>query len=409
VKIYKAFVKQTDQAVRFLSTARHFEHATRLEIPKIKHAPTSLASSLEDYLNDPEFEAQRREYLAQQESHKKGKAVNGKALAAKPSTTTNGLSNAKANTSRSSATAEKPQPKGPAPDLIDFFESIEQHQQPMAQPAYQQPQYGQVTAPGSMPQQAPYVLQEGIQTQSFGPVPIQNTNPFLQMQQPQVQPNLGGVPYPGVGQQNRFTSTLSSIPQSSVASFPAQAVQPFPPSAMDAAMHSTNPFRQSMLMSSGTGASSSSFGSGTTINTAISSQATNTNPFSKSSTPSTPQMSPFSPSPFSQPNNQAFSPVNSQPSPFGQMPQVSQVPQATSHAAAGTNPFAKAAVQPGQNTFSQAPIVSQATGSTNPFRQSTFVNPNTGTGWQNSGHGTIGGMSSDRVETVPVFPRPGMG
>jgi hypothetical protein len=48
-----------------------------------------------------------------------------------------------------------------------------------------------------------------------------------------------------------------------------------------------------------------------------------------------------------------------------------------------------------------------ATGSTNPFRQSAFVNNQTGQGWQNSNAGTIGGMNMDAVPTTNVFPRPG--
>src|ERR1700712_5307304 len=89
LKIYKTFVKQTDQVVRYLSIARHYEHATRLEIPKIKHAPTSLSESLGEYVKDPDFEINRRQYLAQQESKKNGKPVNGtsKLLANKSATT----------------------------------------------------------------------------------------------------------------------------------------------------------------------------------------------------------------------------------------------------------------------------------------------------------------------------------
>src|ERR1700761_3689628 len=89
LKIYRSFVKQTDQVVRYLSIARHYEHATRLEIPKIKHAPTSLSSSLEEYLKDPDFEINRRQYLAQQESKKGVKGAFSKPSLTKP-TETNG-------------------------------------------------------------------------------------------------------------------------------------------------------------------------------------------------------------------------------------------------------------------------------------------------------------------------------
>ena len=63
LNIYRTFVKQTDMVVQYLSVARMHEHSTRLEIPKIKHAPTSLAASLEEYLNDKDFEVNRRQYL----------------------------------------------------------------------------------------------------------------------------------------------------------------------------------------------------------------------------------------------------------------------------------------------------------------------------------------------------------
>lgn len=46
----------------------------------------------------------------------------------------------------------------------------------------------------------------------------------------------------------------------------------------------------------------------------------------------------------------------------------------------------------------------QPTGNTNPFRQSAFVNTQTGQGWQNNQQPIGGGL--DALETVPVFPRP---
>lgn len=70
--IYKTFTKQTNLVVEFLSTARQYENATRLEIPKLKHAPTSLTASLEEYLNDPDFEVNRRQYLAHTDARKGG-------------------------------------------------------------------------------------------------------------------------------------------------------------------------------------------------------------------------------------------------------------------------------------------------------------------------------------------------
>src|SRR5277367_4691649 len=72
--IYLDFTKQTESVVLYLSTARQYQHQTRVEVPKLKHAPTNLGKQLEDYLADPDFEINRRQYLAEQEA-KKGKGT----------------------------------------------------------------------------------------------------------------------------------------------------------------------------------------------------------------------------------------------------------------------------------------------------------------------------------------------
>jgi hypothetical protein len=59
--IYKGFIKQTDQVVNFLSTARRLPDVSVL-VPNLKHAPTSLLRALEEYLDDPNFEQNRLEY-----------------------------------------------------------------------------------------------------------------------------------------------------------------------------------------------------------------------------------------------------------------------------------------------------------------------------------------------------------
>ncbi|TVY87382.1 ENTH domain-containing protein, partial [Lachnellula willkommii] len=139
LEIYKSFAKQTDFVVQYLSVARQYEHQTRVEVPKLKHAPVNLGKQLEDYLVDPDFEINRRQYLAEQES-KGRKGPNG---TTKPFLTVKDPES-KAATGRafpeaSEKPAAKPPPaKGPDPDLIDFFDSIEQNQQPMATQAEQQ-------------------------------------------------------------------------------------------------------------------------------------------------------------------------------------------------------------------------------------------------------------------------------
>jgi phosphatidylinositol-binding clathrin assembly protein len=411
LKIYKAFVKQTDHVVRYLSIARHYEHSTRLEIPKIKHAPTSLSSSLEEYLKDPDFEINRRQYLAQQEAKKGSKPGASKSVLTK-STEANG---AKAT---SSTTDSKPASKGPAPDLIDFFESIEQNQQPMVQATYQQPQFApQMTSPGF--QTNPFLPQTtGMPAQNQQQqLMAQNTNPFLQQgpqqpqvplqQQQQIPQNFTGAPFQGFAVQNqqqaRFAPTLQSVPQSTAASFQSPTQQPFPTGITNgSSIQSTNPFRQSMLASSTTGTSISSFSSATS--SPFTSQPTSTNPFAKPTSSSLPSGQSFGPSPFNSqaPASSVFPPTS--PGAVQQPPSI--IPQPTG----STNPFAKPpAVSQAPNPFGAAPVSVTPTGSTNPFRQSAFVNQNTGVGWQNSAQGTIGGISGNQVDTVPVFPRPGMG
>jgi hypothetical protein len=470
LKIYRAFVKQTEQVVRYLSIARHYDHATRLEIPKIKHAPTGLTGSLEEYLKDPDFDINRRQYLAQQESKKSGKATNGagKGVTTAKTAASSGSTFPEPKTTTTTATvttsASKPltNANGPTSGMVDYFESIEQNQQPMSDASFQQPQFTAQTGPNPfLPQSTGVPMPQ----QQYGG---QALNPFLQMQQQQMQQqqqqmqqqqqiqqmqqqhmqqqqqqqqhmqqaqipqqmpqqgmftgnnNFSGGFNPQGGQPARFASTLSSIPQSSMAQFQSQPQQSYMTGATDSSM-STNPFRQSMLASSTTGTSFASATSGPGV---LSAQPTNnnSNPFAKPVGP--PTQSIGGPSPFASAspatgNNNQFPAMGQQQAPGFQQ---ASSPAAAVHPAA-TNPFAKPAAggqqqqqqqqqaQQGGSPFATQVqvMMMQATGSTNPFRQSAFVNPSTGLGWQNSAQGTIGGLPSNQVETVPVFPRPGMG
>lgn len=72
LKVYIKFVDQTKYVIDYLRVAKHLEYATELHVPTIKHAPTALTSSLEEYLNDPNFEENRRRYML--EKGQKGKA-----------------------------------------------------------------------------------------------------------------------------------------------------------------------------------------------------------------------------------------------------------------------------------------------------------------------------------------------
>lgn len=388
LEIYRTFTKQTDMVVQYLSVARQYEHHTRVEVPKLKHAPINLGRQLEDYLIDPDFEIHRRQYLAEMDAKKgKGGAASSSISTFKSESTNKALpSSAFPSVNGSSSTASKPAApaKGPDADLIDFFDSIEQNQttlgaQPTAQPPVGASPWGN---PGVQPQ--PTGFQNGFAPQQTG---FQSTNPFQQsmgampqqqqpMPQQQLQPAFTGAGFGGFSQQSGFHSSLAPIPQDSVASFQTGASMPnMQPQAQAQA---TNPFRTSMLTGQPTGMSTQSAPSPPA---ALVPQHTSTNPFARASTLSPPASS----SPFQ-----------------SALPQAAPLmPMAT-----GTNPFAKGfgAQQQPQRPATSGGLVPQPTGTTNPFRQSQFVNHNTGMGWQHNQQPIGGGL--DSIPAIPVFPRP---
>ncbi|OAP62429.1 hypothetical protein AYL99_04632 [Fonsecaea erecta] len=400
LRIYKTFGVQTEKVVQYLGVARQYEMSTRLEVPTIKHAPTTLTHALEEYLQDPDFELNRRQYLAQQEAKRTGKPVSSA-----PSANPFDKTATKEITTTSVAVNPQPfqsAPKAPAPDLIDFFESIEHNQQTMDQANF-----------NSQPQ-----FQQGVpQVQGYQPAPVpQQTgyNPFLQQQptfqsqalpQPQAQPqplqtDFTGAGFGGYGPQPpqqiqpvggfQFSTQLSPIPQNGVANFQSQAFSPVQPSPIQPQPTSTNPFRQSTLNTGST-----QFSPVSPPGPARSS----TNPFAKQNTGALPNNDHSAGATHDQ---ATFSPVSpdqafpSNPS-FLSSPPPALQPQRT-----GTNPFAK-----NRPTTPGNAVATNVTGSTNPFRQSAFVNQQTGQGWQHSNQGTLLGFDVNNVDTVPVFPRPG--
>ncbi|KAI0137652.1 ANTH-domain-containing protein [Hypoxylon sp. NC0597] len=423
LEIYQNFTKQTDYVVQYLSVARQWEPHTRVEVPKLKHAPVTLRRQLVEYLEDPDFEIHRRQYLAELEAKKKGGA--GLSSKAEKGTGDSKAGAAKANTSSASSSKPPPQAtKGPDPDLIDFFDSIEQNQTSMAvQPNPQpQPQIGPLNQP--MPTGNPWPSNGGFGVQQTGqlqgngfipqptgfqpnnsPFQQQNVGAFSQQQQVsnQMQPNFTGAGFGGFTPQPSFTpGSLPSIPQDSTASFQAGTLSPPMQTGLQPGQQITNPFRASMMMANPTGMPNNSFPSPTSPQTqaptGLSRQ--NTNPFARSS--------PQAVTPFSNPPS--TSPFQSQPP--AQPPIQAPILSATT----GTNPFARnfgqTQNQPQQpQAQAQAPrpqtsagLMPQPTGSTNPFRQGAFVNHQTGMGWQHGQQPIGGGL--DNLETMPVFPRP---
>jgi hypothetical protein len=407
MEIYKNFTRQTDFVVQYLSTARQYEHQTRVEVPKLKHAPVNLGKQLEDYLMDPDFEINRRQYLAEQESKKGKSGSNGATKPLATSSKTESESRAAAGRSfpdtAEISSAKAPAPtKGPAPDLIDFFDSIEQNQQPMAtQPVSQQapPQFNngasqfQMQQPQQFPQNGFVPSQNGFQppNQFTQQQPFNNSFPGAQ-QPPQVQANFTGAGFGGYTPQQAFQpSNLSSIPQDVPATFLPQMPQQIPQQQLGVptGAQPTNPFRQSMLMTNQTGIPGPQFPA-SPISSPVTRQSTN--PFAKSASPA---VQPFSPPPdqqFQQQQQQQLQMQQAQAEPLRPM-------------TATTNPFAKnIAMNAAARPQISAGLAPQPTGSTNPFRQSQFVNTNTGVGWQHSQQSIGGGL--DGIETVPVFPRP---
>lgn len=417
LNIYKTFGKQTNQVVDYLSTARSYENATRLEIPKLKHAPTSLTGSLEEYLNDPDFEVNRRQYLAQQRAQKGRKNMsngNGEGSNVQPSRPQTQLdSSPKLKVPLTAPpTPPKAEPTGPAPDLIDLFSSIEQNQQPMTTqsqpqiPGYQvgqqlyQPsevqQQQQPQQAGFPPEPQNFYVQNGqAEQQAATPLGNLNNSPFApfnpQMQAQAQQPpgpifsgaGFGNYPQPLYVQTQ--TSYSSSVPNN-YSEFTHQQTS----LSSSQQPQSTNPFRQSVLPQP-----SGPLPSATTVPPLPSQPYQSTNPFAKTITPqptaSTQQ--PFM-SPQSQPSVLASPSTQGNQFPPFQSPQLSPPPQVIQPNLTGTNPFAR-------NISPSTVIPPAPTGSTNPFRQTPFAPKNT---WQ-ANQGTIGGL--EQLETVPVFPRPG--
>ncbi|KAK0730377.1 ANTH domain-containing protein [Lasiosphaeris hirsuta] len=434
--IYRTFTRQTDFVVQYLSVARQYEHHTRVEVPKLKHAPVNLGRQLEDYLKDPDFEIHRRQYLAELEA-KKSKGGSAGASKVFRSEIASKAETAKAFSSSANGSQQATKPaqstKGPDADLIDFFESIEQNQTPMAVQVQAQAQPPAQVQMGMSPWgPAPFQVQPtGFQSNGFAP---QQTgfqpDPFQQQAQQQsmggfaqpqqaaapVQPTFTGAGFGGFSPQPSFQpGSLAPIPQDSVASFQTAAATSF--QGLQPPQQTTNPFRQSMLMNQQqTGspfiaAPASAPAASPTQQRPAAVQSTN--PFARSSPQAAqPFVAPSSNSPF-QPQQQ-----------LQQQPTAAVAPATTPLQAlsTGTNPFQKNFAPapplpsiPQQQQQQQRPVtasggggagglMSQPTGSTNPFRQGAFVNHATGMGWQAHQQPIGGGL--DQVETIPVFPRP---
>jgi len=73
LEVYKMFVQQTTKVMEFFELARSLQSVLQIEIPYIKHAPISLVMALQDYLNNPDFDATREAYINNKNKPKENK------------------------------------------------------------------------------------------------------------------------------------------------------------------------------------------------------------------------------------------------------------------------------------------------------------------------------------------------
>ncbi|GBC02872.1 hypothetical protein RclHR1_04870015 [Rhizophagus clarus] len=239
LQIYKKFVKQTEKVVDYLGAAKKIQDRLGIVIPNLKHAPTSLTVSLEDYVNDPDFEINRQQYkLAKEERIKAQKAqktssISTKPLENKPSSQPNNDSIVKSTTSLpTSSNKEIPAKEN---NFIDFFASIEQEQTVIIGNQYYQNVDTNILRANSLRYSTA-------------------TNPFLAMQN-------RGIQSPTQQNSNQPTSTIQDtnpFRSSIYVKDPApvsQAVVPYQNpflQSLPSATNDSNPFDSSSLINSGT-------------------------------------------------------------------------------------------------------------------------------------------------------------
>lgn len=381
--IYEGFTKQTANVVAYLKIAKHLEHATKLRVPNIKHAPTSLMDSLADYLNDPDFETNHRQYLAEKEA-KKGlanKPNNQQQQQPQPQLQPQQQQKAAAGEDDFFFDHTAAQPQQPASDLADIFggapvqqqESViansnnQQRHISMYNPFYQQQQVQQPPQPQTQPppqmaqqmavqappqQQQPQPLVQATYTGQYTTqAPLQQTyTGGAEQQQPVLTQNYTGA---GFGGYTPGPATTNDQYQQ----WQQQQQQQQQPAQLQRSNTGGNPFHKPA------GLQRSATGNG------------EHNPFKRAST--LPALSETSTVSTIQP---------SQPVANNTMNKVSL--QRT-----GTNPFSRQQMQP---------LNQQDTG-TNPFRKSMYATSTPSMQRQPSMPASFGGLEA--LPTVSVFPQ----
>ncbi|GAA6017185.1 hypothetical protein JCM11491_001846 [Sporobolomyces phaffii] len=383
LKIYKTFCKDTERVVAYLGIAKKLYNVLNVPIPNLKHAPVSLAGSLEEYLNDPNFEKNRSEYKENKRVADGGQP-SSTSKPPTPSATPAPSTSAAASSSAAAPSATEQGQQAPAKSFTDFFESIEQSQTSMfpGSPSMNGTLSSQMTGFGTMAggPANPFGMMGG---NAFGQFPQQQLpmmtgfNPQPQSPNPFLQPQFTGF---APVQQPQFTGFAP----------PPQMQQP------QMTGMAANPFRQSMMPTAGGGGGPFGNGAGGMMQPQMTG-----NPFSQ---PQQQQQQPFlqsqttgfnafgsggagggmRPMSMMQPQMTGQNPFMNagqhQPpsrqntlSPSYTNPSLPTIPQSS------PSPFATTSTQPSSSPApnTSAPLVAQKTGARNPFAPAGTLIPQT--------------------------------
>lgn len=372
LKTYKIFCRQCEKVVAYLGVAKKLSSIINVNVPNLRHAPVSLAGSLQEYLDDPNFEQNREEY-------KESKLIaDGKKPAPKPKETSGAWSDhmcrsgiascqgrfghTAAPSAATSSTAAPSRaaagPAAPAADtnktFQDFFASIESEQQDMFNPQtgssfFQQNQAWNPFGPQPVQQQMMYAQPTGF---APGPSTMGQSLFGVQQQPQQLQPQVTGFAFGGqmapqmTGAANPFRQSTMFV-QSQPTGFPPQQQAPNPfgqqQQGIQPQQTGYNPFlqqqQQQQPQPTGFPASSAPFTNGS-----FSAAPPNRLNGASSAPPTQNQPSPFS----------SLSPSSSSPAPLTVQPTGSRNPFAPPPGSVPPPPKSQSSTGPSLNTLAMS-------------------------------------------------------
>ncbi|CAG8493835.1 3845_t:CDS:2 [Paraglomus brasilianum] len=234
LEIYKTFAKQTEAVVDYLNVAKKLQAALQINIPALKHAPVSLTVTLEGYLNDPNYEENKKAYELSKRNRTESQTSSKPTVkqTTTKSTTPSSSSASKPVTDKMPSDA-KPSDSTKEKDLIDFdfFSAIEDRQSVITGSPYQYV--------GSFGRSAtnPFLAVQLIQPQINQPLLLSNQP--IQQAPLTLQPSAGLDSNPFRSSMYSTTSTVVST--NSSLSNPFQAVNQLP-SVSPNPTNPSNPF-----------------------------------------------------------------------------------------------------------------------------------------------------------------------